>query len=57
MVAAEGDELLADGAAAVRLPLARLRVRHNTLHLENKNNIRLEVKLRDRKVPVIIHFR
>jgi hypothetical protein len=40
VVAAEGDELFADGAAAVRFSLARLSVRHNTLHLENKNNIK-----------------
>jgi hypothetical protein len=47
VVAAECDELLADGAAAVRLPLARLRVRHNTLHLENKNMIKLQVIVTD----------
>ena len=33
VVAAEGDELFADGAAAVGLPLALLGVRHHPLHL------------------------
>ena len=33
MVAAEGDELLADRAAAVGLALAALGVRHDPLHL------------------------
>ena len=33
MVAAEGDELFADGAAAVGLPLALLGVGHHPLHL------------------------
>ena len=33
MVTAEGNELFADGAAPVGLPLALLRVRHHPLHL------------------------
>ena len=33
VVAAESNELLADGAAPVGLPLALLRVRHHPLHL------------------------
>lgn len=33
VVAAEGDELLADGTAAVRLAFADLGVRHDSLHL------------------------
>lgn len=33
MVAAQGDELLADGAAAIGFPFAALGVLHNALHL------------------------
>ena len=39
MVAAEGNQLFADGTAAVGLPLAGLRVGHDPLHLNNRQQM------------------